>query len=451
MAAGLSPLPVSAVPVEIYDRTCASPGGWDYIHYHAPIGEAFKPRLGTITSVEVYVENKASSTEPLTLRIRKGSISGPTVASKTRSLPAGAAGWFAFPFNPAVEVDPGTTYVIELVTDEPIVWYVTSSDCAAGQQRIRDGGTSFPDDYAFKTKGYRPDFAIGLSETQVTVRQGESIQVEVTLSPFYRAQGVVPLAVSPDLRGHGIALEFSDEDPYLDPDDGASVVLTISAAEDADAGEYEVTVAGTLSGFWGFLSKSEDLTVRVEETPRDFEVSVTPSERTVEAGSQTTYTVEVTPVGNFDQTVHLSVTGLPEGATYSFSRTSGVPPFSSTLTVSTQASTPQAHFLTVTGTGGGKAHTATTHLNVQVTVEPDFSISVSPPSRTVAAGEAAEYSIEVTPTGGFTSPVTVSIAGLPSDATFEVTQTGAYTATLRVQTGETVGSFVLTVTAAGGG
>mgnify|MGYP000577792202 CR=1 FL=1 len=233
---------------------------------------------------------------------------------------------------------------------------MTDSGCADGQQRITDG-SPWMNAYLFKTKGYKPDFEMGLNTTEVTIEQGETAHVEVTLTPLYRAQGDIPLMVSPDTSEHGLTFEFSDDEPFMDADAGASVVLTVSASEDADAGEYDVTITGTLTGFWGFQSRPVDLTVVVEEAPRDFEIQITPSERTVEAGSEATFTVEVTPIGNFDQTVHLSVTGLPEGATYSFSDPSGVPPFSSTLTISTQASTPErTSLISVTGSGGGKSH-----------------------------------------------------------------------------------------------
>ncbi|MET0649668.1 MAG: PQQ-dependent sugar dehydrogenase [Pyrinomonadaceae bacterium] len=48
---------------------------------------------------------------------------------------------------------------------------------------------------------------------------------------------------------------------------------------------------------------------------------------------------------------------------------------------------------------------------------PDFSISVSPASRTVVRGSDATYDVTVTPLNGFTGTVTLSASGLPAGAT----------------------------------
>lgn len=88
----------------------------------------------------------------------------------------------------------------------------------------------------------------------------------------------------------------------------------------------------------------------------DFEVSVSPSSRTISQGSSTSYTVTVTSTfAEFSQPVTLSVTGLPAGASYSFSSNPVTPPaggsISTTLSVSTSSSTPTGTYtLTITGT-----------------------------------------------------------------------------------------------------
>ncbi len=437
-------------PVEIYDRECRFDGAWNYVKDHMPIGQVFYPRLATLTKVEVLVESKWGGQTPFTVKVRKGSITGPVIASKNFVMGPGASGWVALEIDPPAAVDPGQPYVIELSTGYPLVWHASVGGACNGHA-ITDG-TSDSIDYLYRTAGLKPDFDVELNETEVTLRQGESVQVEVSLTSLYRGYGIVPIQASPDLSDKGVTIEFDDDSLNLPPGGEVKTTMTITASEDADVGDYDIGVVGTLSGYWGFVSDQADLTIHVEEAPRDFDIQISPSGMTVEAGSAATFTVEVTPVGNFDQTVHLSVTGLPEGATYSFSRTSGVPPFSSTLTIVTEVSTPEGtSLISVTGSSGGKAHVATARLTVERTVEPDFSLSVSPGSLTVPQGGVANFTVEISPVGGFSDPITVSVEGLPPDATFSITQTGAYAAVLSVRAGESVGSFVLTVTASGGG
>jgi outer membrane protein assembly factor BamB len=68
--------------------------------------------------------------------------------------------------------------------------------------------------------------------------------------------------------------------------------------------------------------------------------------------------------------------------------------------------------ISVTTPGG----TATSSSNFAVTV-PDFSISGSPGTRTVAVGKSTTYVVTVTPSGGFNGSVALSLTGLPSGAT----------------------------------
>ncbi len=455
-----APLPGGYAPAEaavtiIDDLVCSSaPSGGDYVSFHSPIGEIIRPRLGTITSVLVYVEfSSISGPAPLTLRIHRGSISGPVIAERTKQISVGGPRWEEFSFSEPVEVDPGEPYFLELFSTYAVSWKTMGYDCPNGD-KVRDGAVatgSFAKDYLFKTRGIKPSLGMGLNQTEVTLTQGSSKQVQVLLTSVYRFEGEVSLRTT-DLSASGITTGFDDPTPFVPAGGRKKVTLSILASEDATPGDYTLRVTATFNAFWGGLAVQEELTLHVVEAPRDFALSISPTERTVEAGSEATFTVEVTPVGDFDQMVHLSVSGLPEGATYSFSGPSGVPPFSTTLTVSTQTSTPEgSSVITVSGSAGSLSHSVTAQLTVQRTVQPDFSISLSPASLTVTQGDVAEFEIEITPIGGFSDPVTVSLEGLPQDSTFSVTQTGAYTATLSIQTGEAVGSFVLTVTASGGG
>jgi len=83
---------------------------------------------------------------------------------------------------------------------------------------------------------------------------------------------------------------------------------------------------------------------------------------------------------------------------------------------------------------------------------PDFSVSISPSSVIVpTTGGTASYAVAITRTGGFTSPVTLSVSGLPSEASgsFSPTTGNLATLTVTVSPTETAGSYVFTVTGTG--
>ena len=96
----------------------------------------------------------------------------------------------------------------------------------------------------------------------------------------------------------------------------------------------------------------------------DFSIATSPTSGSVVAGSSATATVSTATTSGSAQTVALSASGLPSGATASFSPASVTSGSSSTLTIATTASTPSGSYpITITGTGSA-THTATYTLTV---------------------------------------------------------------------------------------
>ena len=48
---------------------------------------------------------------------------------------------------------------------------------------------------------------------------------------------------------------------------------------------------------------------------------------------------------------------------------------------------------------------------------PDFALSSAPATQSVVQGTSTMYTASITPSGGFTAPVTFSLSGLPGGAT----------------------------------
>ena len=195
------------------------------------------------------------------------------------------------------------------------------------------------------------------------------------------------------------------------------------------------------------------MTLLVSAAP-DFTVAATPTSQSVTAGSPTTYGVNITAQNGYSGTATLAVTGLPTGATAQFTPASVSGSGTAQLTVSTAGLTPPGTYpLIITATSGSLTHTA--NVTLLVTSPPDFTISATPASRSVPAGSATTYSVNITALNGYSGTATLAVSGLPTGATATFNPgsvAGSATAQLNVSTttSTAVGTYVLTITATSG-
>src|SRR5204863_2427720 len=97
--------------------------------------------------------------------------------------------------------------------------------------------------------------------------------------------------------------------------------------------------------------------------------------------------------------------------------------------------------------------TTTNVLNRFVNPASNFAIAASPSSQTVTAGGATSYSVAISPTGGFSGQVTLSVSGLPSGANGRFSPNPASSsATLSVTTSTSTlaGTYTLTISGVSG-
>jgi len=182
----------------------------------------------------------------------------------------------------------------------------------------------------------------------------------------------------------------------------------------------------------------------------DFTLSVSPGSQTVTAGNLIVYAITVNQTSTYAPLVQLSVSGLPQGTTASFSEYSVYDPGTSNLYILTPIDAPPGTFhLTITGTDLTGTRTAQAMLTVNSGPPPlDFVMTATPASRTTLGGGSVDYTVSVTSDNA--APVNLSVSGLPAGATgtftpAAITRTGTSTLTVATQNPTAPGFYGLNV------
>jgi hypothetical protein len=287
-----------------------------------------------------------------------------------------------------------------------------------------------------------PTFSVAATPGSETVGLASSTTFTVNVAASGGFTGPVTLSASG--LPSGATASFS---PASITTSGSST-MTVTTTSGTPVGTSTVTLTGT-SG-----STSNSATATLVVSAPDFSISGSPGSASVTPGNSATYTVNVGALYGFTSQVSLAVSGLPAGATASFSPATINGSGSSTLTVTTAANTPGGSAaLTITGTSTEQlAHSTTVTLNVTA---PDFSLTVSTPSTSIFSSGTATYTVSVAALNGFSGTVGLAVTGLPSGASASFSPTsinGSGSSTLIVSTvaATPTGSFTLTVTAASG-
>jgi hypothetical protein len=226
-----------------------------------------------------------------------------------------------------------------------------------------------------------------------------------------------------------------------------SAALTISTLPVA-ANSVTATYIGD-----GALASSTSAGVTVTVTPA-FTLASNPSVLTAVAGQSASTTITVTNVTGFSKALTFSCSGLPTGASCTFTP-NNTTQTTVALSITTTASTATSNApITITASTSG-ANPATNTMQVPLTITAPFTISSSAPTVAVLAGQSGSANITVTPASGFSTALTFSCSGLPSGAscTFTPNSTTQTTLALSIATTASMApsSGPITITATTGG
>ncbi|MDG6982739.1 MAG: hypothetical protein JRM74_04720 [Nitrososphaerota archaeon] len=248
-------------------------------------------------------------------------------------------------------------------------------------------------------------FTMSLSSSSGSAQQGKSVNTTVVLG---LSAGISePVTLSATGLPAGATATFSL--PSCTPN--CSSLMTVSTSLSTTPSTYSVTVKGTAAS----TSESVIYSLTVTKAPFLFDISVSPASGSVVMGNSVSSTVSLTLKSGNPVAVTFSATGLPAGATASFSAASCSPSCASTMTISTTSSTPSGTYaVQVAGSGGGTTNSTTFSLSVTAF---KFDVSVSPSSGSLNPGQSVTSTVTLTLTSGVPPSLTLSASGLPSGAT----------------------------------
>ncbi|HVW87059.1 MAG TPA: N,N-dimethylformamidase beta subunit family domain-containing protein, partial [Bryobacteraceae bacterium] len=293
-------------------------------------------------SIYVYTDGDNANTT----RTGNYQISGPGVTTATIGAIDAAGANFNGTFSQAVNSN-GNYVLFSGVSISSGFTITATPGATTGNPRAPLNGIQI-----VPSTGGSPDFSIGASPSSQTVTAGGTTTYTVTVGALNGFTSTVNLSASG--LPTGATASFN---PASVTGSGTST-LTITTTGSTPPGSSTLTITGTS----GSLTHTSAVTLVVSATA-DFSVSVAPSSQTIAPGGSTTYTVSVTALNGFNAAVTLGASGLPAGATASFSPASVTGSGTSTLTIGTTGSTPPgSSTLTVTGTSGSLTHSATATL-----------------------------------------------------------------------------------------
>jgi hypothetical protein len=179
----------------------------------------------------------------------------------------------------------------------------------------------------------------------------------------------------------------------------------------------------------------------------DFSITASPSAVSLAQGAGGTVTIGTAVASGAAESISLSISGVPSGATASFGTNPITAGGSSTLSINAGTAAAGTYTLNVTGTAASASHSAA--LTLTIAGAPDFSLAVSPASRSIVTGSSTTYTVATGALNGSTQSIALSVSGLPAGATASFAPTTVVaggSSTLTVTASATAPSTTFTVT-----
>jgi hypothetical protein len=301
-----------------------------------------------------------------------------------------------------------------------------------------------------------PDFKGIVGAYPQTMIPGGSITIPVTAQSLYGFAGDVIVGVTN--VANGITPTYSPTAIALSPGGTGNATITLTAASNMPLGFYNATLTGSS----GSLYHTTTVPFEVNSSLGDWTGYAVTANQNIAPGGSASYRLVMQGINGFTGTISLNVSGLPPGATASFSppTISGGGTGISDLKIVTSGDSPQpaTYTLTVTGTSGILVHTLALYLGVSSSGG-DFNGTLSPSQGTVSAsgGTSASFTLTAAPVKGGAGDLALSTSNLPAGVTATFTpstipgSSGSSMVTMTASKGAPVGTWNVDIVATGSG
>ena len=195
----------------------------------------------------------------------------------------------------------------------------------------------------------------------------------------------------------------------------ATVAITVRASSAVATSAFSIVANASAAP----AAKTQSLSLTVTLNP-DFALILPAAFPAIAAGRQGSGAINITSQDGFADSVALTCASGCSVAPAGVSLNAGATTASATVTVNATNLAPGNYSSTVTGTSSSKSHSLTVPFTV--VASNDFTVTATPATQTVSAGQLAQYTITVSPPG-FSGPVTFSntCSGLPNLSTCSFT------------------------------
>ncbi len=252
-----------------------------------------------------------------------------------------------------------------------------------------------------------PDFSLSGSPNPITIRQGQSGTVAISLAALNGFAGAANVTI-PAIQ----SVTATPSTFRLVAGQPQNVVFAVAA--NAAPGTYTAAVTGSAAGVPGTRTVNVSIVV---PPPPDFTLTSSAPTLTLSPGATGTLTFTVNALNGWNTPTLFGVPTIPNvsavPAATSFPGTGGSIDVSFTASPSAPSGTTPATFTATVPATAGPPITRSVTVNIVIQPPPDFSLSVAPLNLAVFAGDTQPVTVTANPLYGFAGSVAVTAPSIP--------------------------------------